>query len=72
MNSEEAIAEVFWKALMALPKLQRQAVMERLLQDRELMEDFMDIAIVEQRRGEPSRPLEEYVAERQNEGSNRR
>ena len=28
------------------------------------MEDLIDIAILEQRREEPSRPLEEYLAER--------
>jgi hypothetical protein len=28
------------------------------------MEDLIDIAILEQRRGEPLRPLEDYLAER--------
>jgi hypothetical protein len=28
------------------------------------MEDLIDIVILEQRRKEPSRPLEEYLAER--------
>lgn len=68
MDDKEAIAEVFWRALMGLPKLQRQAVIQRLLQDRELIEDLMDIAVIEQRRGEPSRTLAQYIAEQKTKG----
>lgn len=34
-----------------------------MLQDREFVEDLLDIALIGQRRSEPSRPLEEYLAE---------
>ena len=64
MNMKEAKAEVFWMAFKGLPKRERQSVIERLLKDTEFMEDLIDIAIVEQRREEPSRPLEDYLAER--------
>jgi len=64
MSMKEAKAEVFWMAFKGLPKKERQSVIERLLKDTEFMEDLIDIAILEQRREEPSRPLEDYLAER--------
>jgi hypothetical protein len=63
MILEEAKAEVFWLAFKGLPKKEQQLVVQKLLQDREFVEDLMDIALIEQRRSEPSRPLEEYLAE---------
>lgn len=64
MTITEATAEVFWTAFRALSKKERQAVVEKLLKDREFMEDLIDIVILEQRKDEPSRPLDEYLAER--------
>lgn len=64
MSMKEAKAEVFWTAFKGLPKRDRQSVIERLLKDAEFMEDLIDIAILEQRREESSRPLEDYLAER--------
>ena len=64
MITEEAKAEVFWLAFKGLPKKEQQMVVQKLLQDREFVEDLMDIALIEQRRSEPSRPLEEYLAEK--------
>ena len=63
MSVSQAKAEVFWMAFRGLPKKEKQSVIERLLKDKEFMEDLIDIAIIRQRRGEPSRPLEEYLAE---------
>lgn len=60
----KATAEVFWTAFHHLPKSERAAVVERLLQDPEFREDLIDIALINQRRDEPSRPLSEYLAER--------
>jgi len=64
MKVKEAKAEVFWTAFKGLKKEERQSVIERLLKDTEFMEDLVDIAILEQRKQEPSRPLEDYLAER--------
>jgi len=61
----EATSEVFWTAFRALPKKQRQAVVEKLLQDKEFVEDLIDAVILEQRREEPSRSLNEYLADRE-------
>jgi len=69
MSVKEAKAEVFWMAFKGLQKKEKQSVIERLLKDKEFKEDLIDIAIIEQRREEPSRPLEEYLAERKKRGN---
>ena len=51
-------------AFKGLSKRERQFVIEKLLEDPEFREDLVDIAIIEQRRKEPSRPLEDYLAKR--------
>ena len=61
MTATEATAEVFWTAFRALSKKEREAVVERLLRDKEFMEDLIDIVIFEQRQNEPSRSLDEYL-----------
>jgi len=65
MIPEEAKAEVFWLAFKGLPRKEQQLIVQKLLQDREFVEDLLDIAIIEQRRSEPSRPLEEYLADKE-------
>ena len=64
MTTTEATAEVFWTAFRALPKKEREAIVGKLLRDREFMEDLIDIVILEQRGKEPSRSLDEYLANR--------
>ncbi len=68
MTATEATAEVFWTAFRALSKREKQAVLEKLLKQKEFREDLIDIAIIEQRWDEPARPLEEYLAERKKRG----
>lgn len=65
MIAEEAKAEVFWMAFKGLPRKEQHLIVQKLLQDPEFVEDLLDIAIIEQRRSEPSRPLEEYLAQRE-------
>ena len=64
MTITEAISEVFWTAFRALSKRQREAVIGKMLRDKEFREDLMDTVILEQRRKEPSRSLDEYLARR--------
>ena len=64
MTTAEATAKVFCTALRALPKKEKEAVVEQLLKDKEFLEDLIDIAIIEQRRKEPSRSLDEYLKRR--------
>jgi len=62
MTTTEATSEVFWTAFRALPKKQRGAFIEKLLKDREFLEDLIDTVIIEQRRKEPSRSLDVYLS----------
>ena len=64
MIATEATAEVFWTAFRALSRKEREAVVDRLLMDKEFMEDLIDLVILEQRHDEPSRSLDEYLADR--------
>jgi hypothetical protein len=60
-----AAVETVWSAFKRLSRTERQEVIGRLLQDPELREDLIDLALVEERQGEPSRPLREYLAKRE-------
>ena len=64
MDAVESRSEVFWMAFRSLSQKERRAIVRRLLQEPEFMEDLMDIAIIEQRKGEPARPFREYLEER--------
>ena len=68
MTNVEATSEVFLTAFRALPKKAREAVVEKMLGDKEFMEDLLDTVIIEQRRKEPSRDLDEYLADRRKKG----
>ena len=69
MKAAQSRAEVYLMALESLPKAEKKAVIARLLEDESLREDILDIALIQQRRGESSRPFSEYLAERKNRGS---
>ena len=64
MKAVESKAEVYLMALQSLSKAEKEAVITRLLEDTELREDILDLALIRQRQGEPSRPFREYLAER--------
>jgi hypothetical protein len=68
ITATEATAEVFWIAFRALPQQERDAVIEKLLEEQEFLEDIIDLAIIERRKPEPSRSLDEYLAERSSSG----
>ena len=57
----DATSEVFLLAFRTLPKKQRTAVFEKILEEKEFMEDILDIVTMEQRRKEPSRSLDDYL-----------
>ena len=65
MKAVESRAEVYLMALQSLSKSEKEAVIARLLEDPRLREDILDLALIKQRQGEPSRPFREYLAERQ-------
>jgi len=61
MTGTQATAEVFWTAFMHMPAEERQAFLERLIADPRLREDLLDAAVIEERRGEPTRPLKDVL-----------
>ena len=63
MSTAQATADVFWTAFMAMGAEERRAFLERLIGDPGLREDLLDAALIEERRGEPTRPLEDVLAE---------
>lgn len=69
MTTAEATSEVFWTAFKALSKKERNAIVEKMLSDKEFLEDLIDIVIIEERRKEPSRSLDEYLADRKRKGN---
>lgn len=63
MNGKENRAEVFLMALQSLSKAERKMVAARLMDDPYLREDVLDIALIRESQGEPTRSLAEYLAE---------
>lgn len=61
-DGRECRAEVFMMALESLSKAEKRQVASRLLDYPYLCEDILDIAIIRDREGEPSYPLEEVIA----------
>jgi len=66
MTKTEATAEVFWTAFNVLPAEEKRAVIQRIIRDENLRRDLMDLALMEERRNEPARPLHEYLKEKSN------
>jgi len=62
MKAVESRAEVYVMALQSLSEAEREAVITRLLEDPRLREDILDLAVIQQRQGEPSRPFRDYLA----------
>lgn len=63
MTAMQATAEVFWTAFKALPKHAQENFIVRLVEDRYIREELMDIALIEKRRSEKSRPFASYLAQ---------
>ena len=66
MTTAEATAEVFWIAFSALNREARDKFMEKVVADpklREELEDLLDLRVAVERSGEPTRPLDEVLAE---------
>ncbi len=63
-KAQRATADVFLTALKALPKAERDAVLVHIARDKAFARDILDLALIAERRGEPSRPFREYLAEK--------
>ena len=62
MKAVESRAEIYLMALQSLSKAEKEAVIAHLLEDPQLREDILDLAVIQQRQGEPSRPFMDYLA----------
>ena len=63
-NKVRETADTVYSTFRKLKPKEREAVIERLLEDADFLEDLIDIVTIEQRRHEPGRPLREYLAGR--------
>lgn len=63
MQSVNATAEVFWTAFQVLPQKEQQAFLRHVIQDENMRRDLVDLALIEERREEPARPLREFLSE---------
>jgi len=63
MAQARATAEVFWTAFLAMKTGERRAFIERLLGNPQLREDLLDAALIEERKDESTRPLQDVLAE---------
>ncbi|MBI5056082.1 MAG: hypothetical protein HZB61_05660 [Nitrospirae bacterium] len=61
MTINEAVSEVFWRALKELPKKERDGVVTRMTRDKEFMTELLG-AIIEQRSKESS-DSSDYLAD---------
>ncbi len=68
MKTAQSRAEIYLMALESLSKAEKKAVIARLLEDDSLREDILDLALIQQRQGESSRPFREYLAEGKKRG----
>ena len=61
MKAVESRAEIYLMALQSLSKAEKEAVIAHLLEDPQLREDILDLAVIQQRQGEQSRPFTKYL-----------
>ena len=61
MKAVESRAGVYLMAIQSRFRAEREAVIARLLEGPQLREDMLDLAVIQQRRGEPFRPFRKYL-----------
>lgn len=61
MTQSQATAEVFYTAFQALKKSEREAFINRLLEDEKLAEDLRYAVIIEKRKQEPTVSLDDWT-----------
>jgi hypothetical protein len=64
MASTRLSAGVFLTAFKALPRAERKAVLAEIVQDRTLRRRFLELAVIAERRGEPTRSFRTYLTQR--------
>jgi hypothetical protein len=66
LKAHQATAEVFFTAFKTLPKKEQDIFLSKILKDKRLREDLIDIAIAESRAKDRSRPFREFLKEHEN------
>jgi hypothetical protein len=61
MSATEATAEIFVTAFKALKPRAREAVLERMLADKDIFEDMADTLALEARRHQPRQPFRQVL-----------
>ena len=64
MTKAQATAEVFWTAFQTLPRKEKNAILQRLLKDKQLRQDW-GAAVTKSPRPKRSRPSRKYLTARQ-------
>ncbi len=64
MAKPEKLAEGILTAIRSLPKRERELILLGLVKDRNLRRDLIDLATIEERKKEPSRPFRDYLKDR--------
>ncbi len=64
MTQSQATAEVFYTAFQALKKSEREAFINKLLEDEKLAANLRYAAVIEKRKKEPTISLDDYLAKR--------
>ena len=68
MTSQQATAEVFFIAFMALSRREKEVILTRIARDRKLRRILVDISdrlVIEEEQEKPSRPLRDYIEDRE-------
>lgn len=68
MTAQEATAQVFFAAFKALSRREQETVLALMGRDKKLrrvLEEISDRLIIEEERPKPSRPLRDYIEERE-------
>lgn len=71
MKTTEATAEVFFTAFKALKTQEKEAFLEKVINDRELREDLIDIVLIEKAKKVKGAPIsaKEYFARRRKQAA---
>lgn len=68
MTGHQATAEVFLTAFRALSRREQEDILGRIARDRKLrrvLEDLSDRLVIEEERPKVSRPLRDYISQRE-------
>ena len=65
MKTIQSKADIYLMALESLSAADKKKIIARLLEDEELREDILDVALIQQRQGESARPFRQFLAEKE-------